>query len=535
MAFALLSALLLLPLMSQPMWRDEGTTFLSISQHGLAAVLDHVRMGELTPPLYFMLEYAWANLTGTSEFALRLPSLVAMSLTAGLLYLTATRIGGRVAGYATATCACIAPMSLFAGTDARPYALTLFLSASVLALIASLLSDERAAIALPATALAIAVAALGWTHYTAWVAIAGLIVVTPVVGWGRSPQRRIAYLVAIAAGAALAALLLRDFTSVAGTTPRTSAGHATVDLLHEIDARLVWFNPLLIAEPVFVALFVGGSAVWLIHAVRSLRLARLSTEDQFLAVCLSVAACGVGASVVFRVPPHLHLAAYAPAVWLIIGNYYARVAARFGRPSDLRGAGVSQRLGLAALAAVTIFTLFAFPITYWYEYQPRSGSRALVHELDRLVPGDVTLIAVPDALSPSLKYDLRDRPATRLQGMPTWSRPWYNGSITRIDPGEKRALIARIDDVAKHCERVAFAVDWGWKYQTDAFHIRTGSSYDVARSIVREESALRGVAVHRSFPGTFETMDLVLLAPACAERRMAGAGPSASIRSGDVR
>ena len=190
---------------------------------------------------------------------------------------------------------------------------------------------------------------------------------------------------------------------------------------------------------------------------------------------------------------------------------YARTASWLRRTGDLRTLPLGRKAGLAGLAVLTILAFSAFPITWSNERIPRSGSQALVHELEQRGGRDVTLIAAPDALSPSLKYYLAGDPAAQLQGLPTWSNPWYYGYVRNLDAMQKRQLLHNIDEAVKRCSTVAFAVDWNWK----GF---SGISYAVDRDIVREESARHGVAFHHVFPGTIETMDLVQLAPACTQQ-----------------
>ncbi len=498
---------LLLPLMFQPLWRDEGTTFIHAGQHSLGDVLQSVRLGELTPPLYFVVEYLWVRVAGTSEFVLRLPSLLATALAVGFLYDTAQRIRSPLAGYATAACACMTPLALFVGTEARPYALTLFLAAIAMWLIALLLFSERCNVLAIAGSLAVAVAALCWTHYTAWAAIIGLALAAPAIGFGSAPKRRFAYLVAILVGAAAAAPLVRKFAAAAATASKIAPDPG--NLFHRIDDRLISFNPLLVAEPLFVALLLVGIMVWLFRTANSWRAQGLSAESQFLFVCLSVVVCGVGASVARSVPAHTHLAAYAPAAWLIIGNFYARLASWLRAHGDIRDLSLQRRCALVLFATISIFAIIAFPFTYAYQRRPNSGSLALVQQLRQLVGPDVTVIAVPDVLAPSLKYYLGDDSRSRLRGIPTWSRPWYYGYMRDVNATQKKYLLRQIDDATRQCGRVAFAVDWG-------FNNFLGINYDGARDIVREEIASKGVAFRRVFPGTVETMELVLLRRRCS-------------------
>jgi hypothetical protein len=204
------SACLLLPLLSQPLWRDEGSTFIDVSQPNVAGVLDSIRVNELTPPLYFLLEHLWINFAGTTEFALRFPSLVAIALAIGLLYDTARRVRDRVAGYATAGCAGLAPLSLLVGSEARAYALTLLLGALVMWLVARLFLTPLADVHAGAAGLALATAAICWVNYTAWPAVAALLIIAPAICMAESSRRALLLFVALAAGAAATLPIIPD-------------------------------------------------------------------------------------------------------------------------------------------------------------------------------------------------------------------------------------------------------------------------------------------------------------------------------------
>lgn len=505
LTLAVVNACLLLPLLSQPLWRDEGSTFIDVSQPNLAGVLDSVRINELTPPLYFVFEHFWIRFAGTTEFALRFPSLIAAAFAIALLYDTARRVRSTVAGYATAACAGLAPLTLLVGSEARAYATTLLLGALVMWLVATLLLAPPAKAYLVAVILAFTIAAFSLANYTAWPAIVGLLVVTPVISIGRSPRSALLLFITAAVGATTMLPMASDFVSAGGSI-HVQYDSATTNIVQKLDARLFWFNPLVIAEPAFTAGLVGGTLTWLLRLRPFTRGFALLAEDQFLIVCFGIVLLGVGASIQRSLPTHHHLAAYAPAAWLIIGNYYARFATWLVAGRQLRTLPLLRKLGLFSLATTSILAFSEYPLVYASELKPRSGSLSLVQELKRRTPEDLVIIAVPDRLSPSLYYYLRNDHRITLRGIATWSKPWYYYHTSGWeDSSLEKHFLRIIDDEARH-RRVAFAVDWG-------AHAYNGHRYDVGLDIAREESARRGVAFRRTFHGTIETMDLILLAP----------------------
>ena len=264
---AVIAGLLFVPLMLQPLWRDEGTTYIHAGQHSLAAVLQASRKGELSPPLYFVIKHLWVRFAGSSEVSLRLPSLFATAATVGLLYDTTRRVYGRVAGYAAAACAFMTPLSLFIGTEARPSAMTMLLATLVLWLVALLLDERhdptRTAAVLAVDRLGIVLDAL---HGLA--GRRGSRLASPVIGFGNAVAPKGIYLFAVLAGAATTVSPHSRVRVAARGSINLEPDPVAADLFHRIDARFVWFNPLVIAEPVFVAVFFAGTAIWLARVAR---------------------------------------------------------------------------------------------------------------------------------------------------------------------------------------------------------------------------------------------------------------------------
>src|SRR6187399_367823 len=70
---ALAAALRLPTLGSQSLWLDEVLTG-NLARGTLGDLFHVVAQQEANPPLFYLVEWAWTPLAGTSEFALRLPS-----------------------------------------------------------------------------------------------------------------------------------------------------------------------------------------------------------------------------------------------------------------------------------------------------------------------------------------------------------------------------------------------------------------------------------------------------------------------------
>jgi hypothetical protein len=65
--FVLAGIALRLPLMSRSLWRDEGSTYAVVTSGSPRELLHHIWTTEMTPPLYYLVEYGWIHLAGVTK------------------------------------------------------------------------------------------------------------------------------------------------------------------------------------------------------------------------------------------------------------------------------------------------------------------------------------------------------------------------------------------------------------------------------------------------------------------------------------
>jgi mannosyltransferase len=234
-----------IPPMVSSLWLDETGTFWVIDG-SLGGVVERGLDFQGQFPLYHVALWGWSRIAGTSEVALRLPSLVGALVAAWLCYRLARRLFAD-AGVATLT-ACIfvlmAPVSV-AAADARPYALALAaLLGSTLALVrwlqAPRLRDAIAYVALTALTL--------YLHYLFGLALLAHVVIAagPVRRMGR--RGAVAALTAVAAVALLVLPSVPHFLEVIGR--RDAMSLMTFGSLGEL---LTWVVP-----PALVVAYLAG-------------------------------------------------------------------------------------------------------------------------------------------------------------------------------------------------------------------------------------------------------------------------------------
>jgi mannosyltransferase len=113
----------------RPLWLDEASTYWTTRGDWLA-ILNQVGT-DGSPPLYFLIVKAFTAVFGDSEFALRLPSLVAATTLIPALYVLGRRMGGARTGLFAAALAAGSPLVHYYAVEARPYAVLSIETAAV--------------------------------------------------------------------------------------------------------------------------------------------------------------------------------------------------------------------------------------------------------------------------------------------------------------------------------------------------------------------------------------------------------------------
>jgi len=117
-----------------PLWTDELGSYWQISA-GFSAIWPR-QFWTISSPEYAYFLWAWAKLFGTSEIALRIPSILAMLGAVYLLYLVARELFDRDCAMLAVIVFCLHPVVVFASIDVRPYAFAaLVTNAAILILV----------------------------------------------------------------------------------------------------------------------------------------------------------------------------------------------------------------------------------------------------------------------------------------------------------------------------------------------------------------------------------------------------------------
>jgi hypothetical protein len=141
-----------------PLWLDETGSYW-IVEKGFRQIAP--RLSYYGHPAYYYILWLATKVLGTSEMALRVPSVLAMLGAAWLLYLAAREMFERDLALIAVVVFCLHPIVLLESVDARPYAFaTLATCAAILAMVRLRRSDSMWLAALAGVLAALAV----WFH-----------------------------------------------------------------------------------------------------------------------------------------------------------------------------------------------------------------------------------------------------------------------------------------------------------------------------------------------------------------------------------
>jgi mannosyltransferase len=166
---AVAAALRFTALGRQSFWLDEAFTELLVRKD-FGAMLSALPDSENTPPLYYILIWAWSQLFGSGEVGLRTLSALVGTATVPVAYRAGRRLVSGPAGLVLAALVAVNPFMVWYAQEARSYALVVFLTALSLYFAAGAVERPDAR---RLAAWAVAAASAIATHYFAIFLVAG--------------------------------------------------------------------------------------------------------------------------------------------------------------------------------------------------------------------------------------------------------------------------------------------------------------------------------------------------------------------------
>jgi hypothetical protein len=165
----------------QSIWLDESATMILVHR-GFSGMLSHLSNSESTPPLYYVLVWAWTKVMGTGPLGFRTFSALCGTATVPVLFLAGRRISSR-AGLWAAALAATNPAMYYYSQEARSYALLILLSAITFVLWRRAL--DRPGAARLAWWAALSMLALLTHYFAAFLFLAEAVILGRRLGWRR--------------------------------------------------------------------------------------------------------------------------------------------------------------------------------------------------------------------------------------------------------------------------------------------------------------------------------------------------------------
>lgn len=410
----------LLWLDSASLWFDETYTASVVGPGDVGAVWDRIGATESTPPLFYLLTWVAAQLSGDrGEAALRIVSALASIAVAPVAFPALRRLAGRPAALATAAILAVSPIMVTYAVDARAYALLALVS--LLSVWAFTLVLERPS-ARTLALWGLAAAATIWTHW-----FGGFLVLaeTVVLLWLRPSARRGTVLAATGVLASLLPLvpMLREQTGDdrANFITQWTIANRVEQLVREFamgpDAPRTWLEAA--GLTLFAAGAAAGTAIAARRALAARRTARAAAaRPSGAAPSAPIGEDGALADGAIALLALLAIGLLVPLALAVTGLYdrffmrnllfllpLAAAVVALGL-LRLRGAPLAAYLALSLAAVVWVNGNWRYEHTDWRD------AIAAVHHGDAGAGDPAPVLAVTDLGQPVVRHYLGSTEAT---------------------------------------------------------------------------------------------------------------------------
>ena len=128
--------------LDQSLWLDEAINVTFVRNLNLKSLIFDYSVGDFHPPLYHILMRGWILLFGTSEIAVRLPSVILGLATVYVTYLIAKKLFENKTALISATLIATSPLHIYYSQEARMYMLAAFFTSLSVYLFVSVFKKE---------------------------------------------------------------------------------------------------------------------------------------------------------------------------------------------------------------------------------------------------------------------------------------------------------------------------------------------------------------------------------------------------------
>ncbi len=128
--------------LNQSLWLDEAISVTTVQQFNSSQILTKFIITDVHPPLYYLVLDFWGFVFGTSEVAMRLPSVIFAVLTCFFVYKIGSKIFNEKTGLVAALFFALNPLSIYYSQEARMYSM---IACLITIAVYSLISRKRLA------------------------------------------------------------------------------------------------------------------------------------------------------------------------------------------------------------------------------------------------------------------------------------------------------------------------------------------------------------------------------------------------------
>ena len=498
--------LLRVPAMGIGIWTDETLTASALASMDPATLIARVVAQENNPPGYYLLLWPWANLVGTGELALKLPSLVFGLLLVPATFVLGRLVAGREVGWLAAVMAAAAGTSIYQSQEARPYALVALLAC--LTVIFYVLTLEGRRPWLWAVLLALSGAALLYVQYPGGLVLGGLVLATLLNAWRGTGRVLPAIAAFVAIGIAFipwVPTLLFHFRSAGGLAVAVPLADRPLLAIDNLGYGLP-FPSSALRSWVARGLVVAAAVVLVALVVRptgrtALRSWATSLRPGGLTLVVVVGVVAVTEALATYGERHMFLV--STLVWVLVSWAVVWLARTARRRWSNRGVVVDAAVAVGVGGLLLVGLGYAVALGAI----PKSGIRTLIADEPALLASDPLVVLAPDYLESAYTYYLPDGPPPHGLAFWDFSRPiggpegWHDGWLD----ADARATLDLIAQEAGSESCLLFAYQPGPYDNVDLPYER---SADLLAGLLARYQLVRDV----EYPGRSEPVHMYLFA-----------------------
>lgn len=171
-------------------WLDEALSYHFVTTRSFSNLLFSLPLIDPHPPLYYIILKGWIQFAGSSEFALRLPSIVFGTLAVGMFYYLVEAVFDRPTALLASILMSISPFFITYSQEVRMYALSVLLTVSATYFLYRATNSTSVT---HYTGYIISSILLGYTHVWGILILGSHVVYTSVVlarGWNKGNTTR---------------------------------------------------------------------------------------------------------------------------------------------------------------------------------------------------------------------------------------------------------------------------------------------------------------------------------------------------------